>query len=187
MDTVFKDCFHKADFGPDEPVRYVTPIVMSRKMEDYQMNKMTLSPFEMISSMGAMEKLTLDRRVVDDAFEAYASISLFYEADDLLKSEHGDIHWIFEKLVDEYFLLDQVERAKHVPDRRTSRSNKQLPKGFWDEWDRLCKAHGRTLADGMIEHFYPPEWDIVVRPIIARCTSVVVIVFRALQTHMPLY
>jgi hypothetical protein len=125
----------------------------------------------MIASMRAMEKLTLDRRVVDDAFLAYAAISLFYEGEDFLKSKHAEglQHPVFLNSLERFPLLDQAERAKQIPDRRSSQSNKMLPKGFWDDWDRICRENHRSMTDGMIEHFYPEEWDKVVRPKIARC------------------
>lgn len=137
------------------------------------MDKLTLAPFEMIASMRAMEKLTFDRRVVDDAFLAYASISLFYEGEDFLKSTHAKAldHFVFQKTLEKFSWLDQATRAKQVPDRRSSQSNKMLPKGFWDNWDRICRENHRAMTDGMIEHFYPEEWDKVVRPKIARRKS----------------
>ncbi|PVH94676.1 hypothetical protein DM02DRAFT_602165 [Periconia macrospinosa] len=164
---IFKDSFHAADSGGP---KYFLFSLMVQKMDDYQMNKLTLAPFEMISSMRAMEKLTLDRRVVDDAFFAYATISLFYESEDFWKSKHAELLKLplFQNLLDGPSLVNQAERAKQVPDKRTSQSNKMLPKGFWDEWDAICRENQRDMTDGIIEHFYPAEWDKVVRPKIAR-------------------
>jgi hypothetical protein len=176
MPIVFKGCFHAADFAPSATLKYFTHSLMTQKMDDYQMDKLTLGPFEMIASMGAMRKLTLDKRVVDDAFLAYASVSLFYEGDDFLKSKHGEVleHRVFQNFLEKFPLLNQAERAKQVPDRRTKQSNKMLPQSFWDEWDRICRENRRDMTDGMIEHFYPAEWDKVIRPKIARCKSIVV-------------
>jgi hypothetical protein len=138
-------------------------------MDEYQMTKLTLGPFEMIASLGVVDNTTLDKRIVDDVFLAYAAVSLFYEGDHLLQSKHGEIlnHELFKG--DPHRLLNQAERATQLPDRRTNQCNKMISRDFWNEWDKICKENRRAMTDGMIEHFYPSEWDRVVRPKIARC------------------
>lgn len=56
-----------------------------------------------------------------------------------------------------HLIVDQLERAKHLPDRRTSTSNKCMPKQFWNEWDRIRKE----------AEVFPEDWDKAIRPILA--------------------
>ena len=58
-------------------------------------------------------------------------------------------------------LLDQIQRAKEVPDRRSSKSNSYRPKAFFKpihEWRHTC------LRDGLQASI---EWKKITRPIIA--------------------
>jgi hypothetical protein len=60
-------------------------------------------------------------------------------------------------------LINQVERAKKLPDRRRFESNRCLPKEFWTEWDKLSEG-GIIYSED-----YPKEWNMVLRPILAHC------------------
>jgi len=84
-----------------------------------------------------------DRRIVDDAFAAYAAIALFFDT-----IEYSE--WKGASMFRKSKLLDQAARAKEVPDRRTFRSNKTIPKEFWKPWDRIRKDNNRHPGDQVV-------------------------------------
>ncbi|KAF2744666.1 hypothetical protein M011DRAFT_470254 [Sporormia fimetaria CBS 119925] len=168
---IFKQAFHQADWAPDTRRKWFIQESMIRQMDEYQMSKLTLGPFEMIRSMGLMEKMPMEEtRIVDDVFRAYAAISLFYEGEEFMKSRDAALFSIslFKDFLEEHPFLNQEARAKQVPNRRTAQCNKMLPADFFAEWDRICRANNREMEDGEIDHFYPCEWDKAVRPKLAR-------------------
>ena len=159
--AVFKDAWHMADFEPGHQLRWFQMQTMVNNMDSFLMNKITPGAFEMMAKLDLIELVQEERRIVTDAFEAYAAMSLFFEADAFLESEFG-LLWTKEHL-----LLNQAERAKplHLPDRRSNRSNKTMPKEFWSEWDELLKKHKRGI-NYPVEDIFPVEWAKVSRPII---------------------
>lgn len=145
---------------------------MIARMDDYQMTKLTLGPFEMIKAMELIKKMPImDKRIVDDAFSAYAAISLFYEGEAFMKSPQAALFSVplFRDFLEGHPFLDQEARARQVPDRRSSQCNRMAPREMWTDWDRLCKENKRSMTDGEIDNFYPAEWDKAIRPKIARC------------------
>lgn len=158
-DLVFKDCWHKADLEPGASKKYSELLRMAKNMEDYQLSQRMTGPFEMLVFLGMAPRAHEHRRVIPDAFQAYAGISLFFQSD-FLTSEWG-------KEFENSLLFDQGERAKHLPDRRTYNSNTTMPDGFWAEWDGLLKKYKNREADS--NDIYPFEWDRAIRPIIAHC------------------
>lgn len=171
--SVFKEAFHQSD-PPEARRRWFMQNTMIRLMDDYQMTKLTLGPFEMIKAMGLIKKMQIiDKRIIDDAFLAYAAISLFYDGEAFMKSPQAAFFTIktFQDFLQAHPLLDQQARARQFPNRRTSQCNKMAPPEMWAEWDRLCRENKRSMTDGEIDHFYPVEWDKVIRPKIARCKS----------------
>lgn len=123
-------------------------------------HSLNTGPFELCKTMHMVEMFIEERRVVDDAFRAYAAIAVFFEGDAFLASEFGE-PWRETKL------LNQEERAKHVPDRRTHMSNKTLPKDFWKDWDDLLKKNKKDSGD-VVDDIYPMEWRKALRPIIIK-------------------
>ena len=93
-----------------------------------------------------------NRRVTADVCEARAMASLFFSSD-FSTSDYGASH-------KDSLLLNQVERARIPPQRRPHTSNKFQPKAFWNEWDAHLKTHRHDP--------YPMEWDVAIRPTIAR-------------------
>ena len=93
-----------------------------------------------------------NRLVGDDACTARAVATLFLPSE-FLTSDHGKAH-------KDSLILNQTERARNLPSIRPSTSTKYQPKTFWEEWDAHLKAHGRDD--------FPLEWDVVIRPIIAK-------------------
>jgi hypothetical protein len=123
--------------GDQEPgalSRYIEFKFMVDAMDSFVMtDSINAGPFELCKFMNMAPEFREERRVVDDAFNAYASIALFFDTDKFLGSTHG------KEFVDSP-LLKQAERAKTVPDRRTHKSNKTMPKEFWDDFDKLLRC-----------------------------------------------
>lgn len=96
----------------------------------------------------------------DDARDLHKAIGkltpFFYP--DFLESKEGEAF-------KESLLFQQEERAKHLPDIRSSVSNANRPKAFWKEWEEV-KKDMKDLND------IPSKWDVVARPIIAHCKLV---------------
>jgi hypothetical protein len=124
------------------------------------MSSLNSGPFELCKFMDMAPLFTQERRTVDDAFSAYAAVALFFDSKAFLDSEKGHVF-------KDSNLIDQAERAKHVPDRRTHKSNKTMPKSFWEEWDRLRKDNNREEDDHTYD-IMPLEWRKAMRPAIIR-------------------
>ncbi|KAH7067817.1 hypothetical protein FB567DRAFT_256347 [Paraphoma chrysanthemicola] len=158
---VFKNSWHQADQEPGAMGRYAEMMFMISSMDAFLMgNGLNAGPFELCKFMQMASHFREERRVVDDAFKAYAAIALFFESKAFL--DHG-----IGKLFTDSQLLDQEERAKHVPDRRTHLSNKTMPDEFWKDWDKLLKDNDRSSGDP-VEDIYPLELRKAIRPIVIR-------------------
>lgn len=158
---MFKQSFHLGDAQPDALERYVEHKYMVDAMDMFVMSRaLNPAPFELCRTMHMEDMFVEERRVVDDAFAAYAAIAVFFEGDAFLASEYGE-PWRDTKL------LNQVERAKHVPDRRTHCSNKTMPKEFWKEWEDLLKSNKKDAGD-TVDDIYPMEWRKALRRIIIK-------------------
>jgi hypothetical protein len=97
------------------------------------------------------------RRIYRDARQAYAMMAIFFP--ELYELETAS-NFIDSPLV------NQLERAKSVPIRRSYHSNKYRPKNFWNRWDEILKISPRH--DFQLGK-YPAEWNCAIRPIIAHC------------------
>jgi hypothetical protein len=117
-------------------------------------------PFELCKFMQMEKQFREERRIVDDAFKAYAACALFFEKDTFCVTALGDIF-------KDTKLLDQEARAREVPDRRTHMSNQTVPKDFWNDWDKLVKDNRRKSGE-TVEDIYPIEWRKAIRPIVIR-------------------
>ncbi|KAF2498113.1 hypothetical protein BU16DRAFT_525675 [Lophium mytilinum] len=159
---IFKDCWHKADLSPGAAETYAELLKVVRKADDYIMSKINMGPYEMLAFMGMASKITQHRRIVPDAFLAYAAIHMFFETTGFLSFALKDS----QLDLSESLLLNQAERAKHPPSRRTYKSNKTIDKGFFKVWDDLLRANRRKPGQD-VDDIYPLEWDIAVRPIVA--------------------
>lgn len=140
--------------------------VMASVMDDIIMSTLNPGPFELCKFMNMAPLFTSERRIVDDAFNAYAAIALFYDTSTLLAHEQG-------KIFASSNLIDQAERAKHPPSRRTHKSCKTLPKSFWAEWDALKKAAPPSDTSNAVP--MPLEWRVALRNVIIRLFKVGII------------
>lgn len=166
--TVFKQSWHMADQEPEALVHYFGQMALVNSVDNFVMTSgVDPGPFELCKFMRMKDCFFEERRVVDDAFKAYASMAAFFQTEAFLASEDG-------RLFKESMLLNQAKRARQVPDRRTHKSNKTMPAEFWNDWDQLLKDKGRETRDP-VEDIFPMEWRKAIRPIIIR------------RKYMPVY
>ncbi|KAF9737169.1 hypothetical protein PMIN06_012378 [Paraphaeosphaeria minitans] len=164
---VFKDSWHQGDLSYNAMRKEIHWRVMASVMDDVIMSSLNPGPFELCKFMDMAPLFTQERRIVDDAFSAYAAVALFFDTQTLLDSEKGQV---FKNSN----LIDQVERAKHIPDRRTHKSNKTMPRSLWEDWDTLRKDHNRTEDDATYD-IIPLSWRKALRPAIIRLFKVGII------------
>jgi hypothetical protein len=69
-----------ADLQPEARRRYLEWLLMLSKVDDYVMTKLTPGPFELCAFMQMADQFSEKRRIVKDAFEAYAAIAMFFES-----------------------------------------------------------------------------------------------------------
>ena len=93
------------------------------------------------------------RRMIPDMLQARGTMALFFPSI-FFESEFGILH-------KNSLIVNQSERAKNLPNRRTHASNKWVDKKLFEEWDAHWKQ-ARHHDD------YPLEWDVTNRPIIAK-------------------
>ena len=150
---VFKEVWHKADLEPQAQTRYIEMKEMARKSRKFNQrdfkNPACLLTFQLLQWLDAFED---DAR---DLHKAIGKLSPFFYPE-FLDSEEG-------QAFKESLLFKQEERAKHLPDIRSSVGNAHRPKSFWKEWDEVKKNMKGDLDET------PAQWDVAVRPIIAHC------------------
>jgi hypothetical protein len=116
-------------------------------------------PCELMKFMKMERLMKIERRIVGDAFQAYAAIALFYDTRAFAVSKYNKV--IYNKLYRNEF------RAIYPPDRRIRRSCTNMPKEFWKDFDKLEEDDAKAKRH-IIAYVYPPEWSQVIRPIIVR-------------------
>ena len=158
MFAAFKDSWHKADLAPGAQDRYLELKGILKSLYNARPRKYALFSFKILAMLGKHPQE--NRRVIPDAMQAYTMMSLFFS---FTLSDY-----IFEDDVTESLLLDQTQRAREPPLRRSHLSNKLRPKRFWKEWDDFSRAlRQRERYNG--EPNIPPEWSLAIRPILAHC------------------
>ena len=99
-------------------------------------------------------------RVLRDAGRACDAVMLFSsKASSFLEGELGSKY-------KSSLLLNQEERAKHLPDRRSCRSSSKRDASFFKDFeDVLGDTNGLSEVSGAGD--LPMEWDVCMRPKIA--------------------
>ncbi|KAL8672046.1 MAG: hypothetical protein Q9168_003473 [Polycauliona sp. 1 TL-2023] len=147
----FKAGWHAADLAPGGPERWKETKTIVDQMKTFMAKSADcFKHYHIVRFLDVHPDK--HRRVVKDALDARAMALLFFSPD-FLASEHGSPH-------KDSLLFNQRERALNPPSRRPHTSDAKKPKSFWDEFDTHFKSHHVNN--------YPAEWDIAVRPIIAR-------------------
>lgn len=152
MFAAFKQCWHQADLEPGALDRYIEALNIVGKME--QCLRQKCPHFTLRLPVFLDVHPDAHRRVFQDMKKALAMMALFFPVG-------------FEKMVDEYpgdlaghLILNQGERAKHRPDRRTPQNNKLRGPDFFKEFEDKIEKNSE---------WFPDEWDQAIRPIIAKC------------------
>ncbi len=151
---VFKEVWHKADLEPHAQTHYIEMMEMSRKSRRFNHQKFDTPVNIMILRL--LDQLDVEDDDVKDLNKSIAKISPFFHKD-FFDAPEGQSY-------KDSLLFKQEERAKIMPDSRSHWSNKTRPKEFWKEVDEGLKK--MEYADD-VENL-PEEWDMAVRPIIAR-------------------
>jgi hypothetical protein len=151
--VVFKEVWHKADLEPEAQTHYIEMKEMARESFKFHHRSFKHPVFRLTISLVKW----LDVAPGDDSKDLNKCISKLapFFFPEFLETDVG------ERFKDS-FLFRQEKRAKLIPDIRTSLSNVCRPADYWNDWDEV-KKNMETLDD------IPAEWDIAIRPIIAKC------------------
>ncbi|KAJ8064951.1 hypothetical protein OCU04_007254 [Sclerotinia nivalis] len=153
----FKKVWHQADFTPNGRERYLQMKKMTRESWWYNCSRKpffkapsTVLNFEVMSWL----KVTADD--MNDVEKAVSKIYPFFNPG-FLNSEEG-------KTFKDSLMFKQGERAKSYPDIRTDKSIIHQPEGFCTDLDNYRRQ--MKFRDDYAS--FPLEWDMKIRPIIAR-------------------
>ncbi|EEP82860.1 predicted protein [Uncinocarpus reesii 1704] len=157
---VFKDSWHKADLEPGAPERWEEYLTL----RDDASATLHLAAATIAQCWNTLKFLDYHpethRNVRRDIRQAYVMTSLFFPIGHLFFEGKSGPKW------KDSLLFKQEERGKTLPDRRGYRSGRYREEKFFKQLDDLrsrCVIENRHMAD-----ISPLEWDIVVRPKIAR-------------------
>ena len=152
-EIAFKEAWHKADFTPNAEEMYTEACSIVKHMEKFNFKQAMFRWCRDLRFLGVHPDT--NRRTVQDAEQARATIMLLFPSN-FLYSKYGETHR-------DSLILKQKERASRGPPKTRSHiSNKFQPKNFWMDWDILKSS--RTFGFENI----PREWDITIRPVIAK-------------------
>nr|ATA58189.1 mfs allantoate [Neofusicoccum kwambonambiense] len=183
----FKDCWHKADLEPGAQGRWTEYTKLMADLEKWETSKTggrgTTAAMIKRATYGTklMVELGVDgdvhRRVKRDMSLACTLTSLFFGNNTAFFNSETGLSFKSSLLV------NQAERAKHPPDRRSPHSNKTRPKEHWKEWDAMSKTHS---GDRHTIESYPEDWNLIVRPTLAHFYREGVICTSYSQPHAKL-
>lgn len=147
----FKRSWHQADLEPGAEDRYREAAIVIKQMSKFDNHKHQFRYIRDLHFLGVHPHK--HRRMVPDMLQARGMMALFFRSS-FFESEFGILH-------KDSLIVNQSERAKNLPNRRTHASNKWIDRKLFEEWDAHWKQ-SRHRDD------YPLEWDVVIRPIIAK-------------------
>lgn len=147
----FKRSWHQADLEPGAEGRYREATIIVEQMSRFDEEKHKFRYIRDLHFLGVHPHK--HRRMVPDMLQARGMMALFFQSA-FFESEFGILH-------KDSLIVNQSERAKNLPNRRTHASNKWVDKKLFEEWDAHWKQ-ARHHDD------YPLEWDVASRPIIAK-------------------
>ena len=151
VEQAFKRSWHEADLEPGATERYREAGIIVDQMSRFDEEN---HKFRWIRDLHFLNiHPHKHRRMAPDMLQARGMMALFFPSS-FFESDFGILH-------KDSLLVNQSERAKNPPNRRTHASNRFIDKTIFAEWD----AHWRQ-SRGFDD--YPLKWDIVTRPIIAK-------------------
>jgi hypothetical protein len=156
---VFKKAFHEGDLEPGAQSKYAQTKKLLRSIEHNEMHDMNRA--KCYTNVVAFLDLSPSshKHVIKDMARAYIAMCPFfpnldtYSLNKFYDTDHGSE---FKKSD----ILNSTLRAQNIPDRRRHDSNRYMPMEFFSEWLKLRDTPSFSL---------PREWELVVRPIIAKC------------------
>ena len=151
MQAAFKRSWHQADLEPGAEQRYREAAILIEQMSEYDEEKHRLRYLRDLHFLDVHPHR--HRRMVPDMLQARGMMALFFSSS-FFESEHGISH-------KGSLIVNQSERAKTIPNRRTHASNKWIDKKIFEEWEAYWKQPNNLDE-------YPLEWDIITRPIVAK-------------------
>ncbi|KAK3990144.1 hypothetical protein QBC44DRAFT_72016 [Cladorrhinum sp. PSN332] len=191
---IFKDTFHLGDLEPGGQERYQESMKLIIGLQKYE----SPSPEKHLEwpwfCMEILDWLNLKiyyedyvrepidpwphRYILQDIVQAFMTMGLFFPnvgitsiIQEYLNSEEG------QKFKDGK-IFDPVSRRATRPDVRTRTSCAYRPKKFWDKWEKEVY----TGDDFYVETF-PKDWNMAIRPIIAKLYRAGMIAPAYLQPH----
>lgn len=158
--AVFKESWHRCDYqrGAQEQWQEYLSIRSDAELDRNLLFELALPCAQLLKALSYQPETHL--RVMKDARRAYSIITLFGSRHhSFFRTKKGSKHKNSQ-------LFNQLERSKNLPDRRGPQSCKFREKSFYAEFEKV-----QTESEE-IESLYDPlplEWDICIRPKIARC------------------
>ncbi|KAG4026378.1 hypothetical protein MFRU_041g00230 [Monilinia fructicola] len=153
----FKKAWHTADATPNGHERYLEMKRMAHKSWKYNhTRKDFFGKASTVLNFQVMGWLDVTADDVKDAQKALGKVYPFFNPE-FLETEEG-------KEFKDSLMFNQEERAKCYPDIRTDKSTVHHPKEFYADLDK-CRKKMRFIDDYTS---FPLEWDITIRPIIAK-------------------
>ncbi|KAK4213764.1 hypothetical protein QBC37DRAFT_440623 [Rhypophila decipiens] len=190
---IFKDTFHLGDFEPGAQERYreSQKLIISLQKHSSPFPQQHQWAWFCMQVLDWMKlKLTYDdynpdvnspwphRYILQDIVQAFMTMGLFFPnlavtsviQEFLNKTPEG------EKFKDSK-IFDRGYRASRIPDIRTRTSCAYRPKKFWEEWEKVYPGDD-TFIDA-----FPWDWNMAIRPTIAKLYRAGIIGPAALQVH----
>lgn len=100
--------------------------------------------------------------VVNDIVQAFATMAMFFPELEVTALVTKFIQSDQCETFRNSLVFNPRERGKTQPDRRGRTSYKLRDSKFWDEWNKVWDAEGYYTEN------IPLEWNIAIRPIIAK-------------------
>ncbi|KAM7215461.1 hypothetical protein V8F06_009127 [Rhypophila decipiens] len=190
---IFKDTFHLGDFEPGAQERYreSQKLIISLQKHSSPFPQQHQWAWFCMQVLDWMKlKLTYDdynpdvnspwphRYILQDIVQAFMTMGLFFPnlavtsviQEFLNKTPEG------EKFKDSK-IFDRGYRASRIPDIRTRTSCAYRPRKFWEEWEKVYPGDD-TFIDA-----FPWDWNMAIRPTIAKLYRAGIIGPAALQVH----
>jgi hypothetical protein len=164
---VFKRAFHEGDLEPGAQSKYAEAKLLLKAIEQNEMHNYNRAK-SYIAVIDFLDLSPSHKHVIKDMALAYIAMCPFFpnlsthSLKEFYDSEHGTEFRNSE-------LLNPKLRAQ-TPDRRRHDSNRYMPLEFWSEWSRIYESRKAVQKEDVsVEIPVPVEWEVVTRPILAKC------------------
>lgn len=171
---VWKTAIHLADFEPGGHEKHREAERLLDALKRKHVNSMEVADYCLLTLRFLEQSPAYQRRCQRDIIDAFAKVCPYFpnqkvaSISKFLETEEG-------KLFKDSALFKE-ERANAIPDKRSHTSNCYMPKDFFNEWDGRLKVVGNSGRDDVpifAPDKYPTEWDVGIRPILAKCEFII--------------